>query len=203
VLQVNFRGSGGYGDAFMRAGFREWGAKMQDDVTDATRWAITEGIADPSRICIYGASYGGYAALRGATKEPDLYRCAIGYVGVYDLRLMYSRGDIPQSTYGDNYLKMVLGEDESVLWDRSPVAHVDQLKANVMLIVGGEDRRVPPIQGERLHDALNKAHVAHEWLYQRTEGHGFYDEGNLNNMLASVMQFLDRNIGESAANAKR
>jgi dipeptidyl aminopeptidase/acylaminoacyl peptidase len=203
VLQVNFRGSGGYGDAFMRAGFREWGAKMQDDVTDATRWAITEGIADPSRICIYGASYGGYAALRGATKEPDLYRCAIGYVGVYDLRLMYSRGDIPQSTYGDNYLKMVLGEDESVLWDRSPVAHIDQLKANVMLIVGGEDRRVPPIQGERLHDALNKAHVAHEWLYQRTEGHGFYDEGNLNNMLASVMQFLDRNIGESAANAKR
>jgi dipeptidyl aminopeptidase/acylaminoacyl peptidase len=198
VLQVNFRGSGGYGDAFMRAGFREWGAKMQDDVTDATRWAIAEGIADPSRICIYGASYGGYAALRGATKEPDLYRCAIGYVGVYDLRLMYTRGDIPQSTYGDNYLKMVLGEDESVLWDRSPVAHVDQLKAKVMLIVGGEDRRVPPIQGERLHDALNKAHVEHEWLYQRTEGHGFYDEDNLNKMLASVIQFLDRNIGKAA-----
>ena len=202
VLQVNFRGSGGYGDAFMRAGFREWGAKMQDDVTDATRWAIAEGIADPSRVCIYGASYGGYAALRGATKEPDLYRCAIGYVGVYDLRLMYTRGDIPQSMYGDNYLKMVLGADESVLWDRSPVAHVDRLKANVMLIVGGEDRRVPPIQGERLHSALDKAHIAHEWLYQRTEGHGFYDEQHLNDMMTSVIRFLDRNIGESAASAK-
>ena len=198
VLQVNFRGSGGYGDAFVRAGFREWGAKMQDDVTDATRWAISEGIADPARICIYGASYGGYAALRGATKEPDLYRCAIGYVGVYDLRLMYTRGDIPQSTYGDNYLKMVLGEDESVLWDRSPVAHVDRLKAKVMLIVGGEDWRVPPVQGQALHSALNKAHIAHEWLYKRTEGHGFYDEENRSELLTKVAAFLDANIGEAA-----
>ena len=203
VLQVNFRGSGGYGDAFEHAGYREWGAKMQDDVTDATHWAITEGIADPGRICIYGASYGGYAALRGATKEPDLYRCAIGYVGVYDLRLMYTRGDIPQSTYGDNYLKMVLGEDESVLWDRSPVAHVDQLKSKVMLIVGGEDNRVPPIQGERLHAALDKAHIAHEWLYQRTEGHGFYDEGNRAELMTRIAAFLDANLGKVSAEPAR
>lgn len=199
VLQMNFRGSGGYGDAFIHAGFREWGAKMQDDVTDATHWSIAEGIADPKRICIYGASYGGYAALRGATKEPDLYRCAIGYVGVYDLRLMYTRGDIPQSTFGDNYLKMVLGEDEAMLWDRSPLAHVDRLKAKVMLIVGGEDTRVPPIQGERLHAALDKAHVAHEWLYQRTEGHGFYDEGNRTDLLTKIAAFLDASIGSDVA----
>jgi dipeptidyl aminopeptidase/acylaminoacyl peptidase len=198
VLQVNFRGSGGYGDAFIRAGFREWGAKMQDDVTDATRWAIAEGVADPSRICIFGASYGGYAALRGATKEPDLYRCAIGYVGVYDLRLMYTRGDIPQSTYGDNYLKMVLGEDENLLWDRSPLAHIDQLKAKVMLIVGGEDNRVPPVQGERLHAALDKAHIAHEWIYERTEGHGFYDEDHRADLDAKIAAFLDANIGQRA-----
>ena len=195
VLQVNFRGSGGYGDAFIHAGYREWGAKMQDDVTDATRWAIAEGIADPGRLCIYGASYGGYAALRGATKERDLYRCAIGYVGVYDLRLMYTRGDIPQSTYGGNYLKMVLGEDESVLWDRSPVAHVDRLKAKVMLIVGGEDHRVPPVQGESLHAALNKAHIAHEWIYERTEGHGFYEEGHRTELMTKIANFLDANIG--------
>ncbi|HEY6986591.1 MAG TPA: prolyl oligopeptidase family serine peptidase, partial [Rhodanobacteraceae bacterium] len=175
-----------------------WGAKMQDDVTDATHWAIDQGIADPNRVCIYGASYGGYAALRGATKEPDLYRCAIGYVGVYDLRLMYTRGDIPQSTYGDNYLRMVLGEDESVLWDRSPVAHIDRLKSKVMLIVGGEDQRVPPIQGERLHDALDRAHVAHEWIYQRTEGHGFYDEHNRTDLMAKMAAFLDANIGTAA-----
>ena len=199
VLQVNYRGSGGYGDAFIHAGYHEWGAKMQDDVTDATRWAIAEGVADPARICIFGASYGGYAALRGATKEPDLYRCAIGYVGVYDLRLMYTRGDIPQSTYGDNYLKIVLGEDENVLWDRSPLAHIDRLKAKVMLIVGGEDKRVPPVQGESLHSALEKAHVAHEWLYQRTEGHGFYDEANRTDLLTKVAAFLDANIGNGAS----
>jgi len=202
VLQVNFRGSGGYGNAFVHAGYGEWGAKMQDDVTDATRWAISEGFADPKRICIFGASYGGYAALRGVTKEPDLYRCAIGYVGVYDLRLMYTRGDIPQSTYGDNYLKMVLGEDESVLWDRSPIAHLDRLKAKVMLIVGGEDKRVPPIQGEHLHDALDRAHVAHEWIYERTEGHGFYDEGHRAELLAKVAAFLDANIGPTAELSK-
>jgi len=201
VLQVNFRGSGGYGDAFVHAGFREWGGKMQDDVTDATRWAIAEGIADPKRLCIYGASYGGYAALEGVVKEPDLYRCAVGYVGVYDLSLMYSRGDIPQSVFGENYLKMVLGEDESVLWDRSPIAHLDRLKAKVMLIVGGADRRVPPVQGENLHSALNKAHIEHEWLYQRTEGHGFYDEKHAEELLEKLMKFVDRNLGNSPAPA--
>ena len=198
VLQVNYRGSGGYGYGFERKGFREWGGKMQDDVTDATRWAIAQGVADPKRVCIFGGSYGGYAALEGAVKEPDLYHCTIGYVGVYDLRLMYTRGDIPQSVFGDNYLKMVLGEDQSVLWDRSPIAHIDRLKAKVMLIVGGQDTRVPPIQGESLHEALDKAHVEHEWLYQRTEGHGFYDEKNTEDLFNKVIAFLGRNIGASA-----
>jgi dipeptidyl aminopeptidase/acylaminoacyl peptidase len=201
VLQVNYRGSGGYGIGFVHAGFRQWGGAMQDDVTDATRWAISQGIADPSRICIFGGSYGGYAALEGAVKEPDLYRCAIGYVGVYDLRLMYSRGDIPQSMFGENYLKQVLGEDESVLWDRSPIAHLDRLKAKVMLIVGGADRRVPPVQGENLHSALDKSHVGHEWLYRRTEGHGFYDEGNIADLLTKVAAFLDANLGPNASSA--
>ncbi len=198
VLQVNFRGSGSYGADFLRAGFRQWGGTMQDDVTDATKWAIAEGVADPKRICIFGGSYGGYAALEGAVREPELYRCAIGYVGVYDLRLMYTRGDVPQSVFGENYLKMVLGTDESVLWDRSPIAHLGQLKAKVMLIVGGADQRVPAVQGESLHAALDKAHIAHEWLYQRTEGHGFYDERNIADLLTRVTGFLDRNIGNTA-----
>jgi dipeptidyl aminopeptidase/acylaminoacyl peptidase len=202
VLQVNYRGSGGYGDAFVHAGFRQWGGTMQDDVTDATRWAIAQGIADPARLAVFGASYGGYAALEGAVKEPDLYRCAIGYVGVYDLRLMYTRGDIPQSMSGENYLKQVLGEDEAVLWDRSPIAHLDRLKAKVMLIVGGADRRVPPVQGENLHNALDKAHVAHEWLYRRTEGHGFYDEKNIADLMSRLASFLDANIGADSAHER-
>ncbi|MHB8447530.1 MAG: alpha/beta hydrolase family protein [Rudaea sp.] len=195
VLQVNFRGSGGYGDAFYRAGLREWGGKMQDDVTDATHWAVAQGVADPARLCIFGGSYGGYAALEGAVKEPDLYKCAIGYVGVYDLRLMYTRGDVPQYEFGENYLKMALGENQDELWDRSPIAHLDRLKAKVMLIVGGADRRVPPVQGENLHAALLKRHVEHEWLYERTEGHGFYGEGNRTELLQRVLAFLDAQIG--------
>jgi dipeptidyl aminopeptidase/acylaminoacyl peptidase len=198
VLQVNYRGSGDYGYDFVRAGFREWGGKMQDDVTDATHWAISQGVADPKRVCIFGGSYGGYAALEGAVKEPDLFRCAIGYVGVYDLALMHTRGDIPQTVLGENYLKMVLGEDDAVLWDRSPVAHLDRLKAKVMLVVGGQDARVPPVQGEAMHSAMNKAHIDHEWLYQRTEGHGFYDPANRLDLFEKLTAFLDRNIGASA-----
>ncbi len=195
VLQVNYRGSGGRGYDFMHAGWGEWGGKMQDDVTDATRWAIAQGIADPQRICIFGGSYGGYAALEGAVKEPDLYKCAIGYVGVYDLALMYRRGDIPQSSYGESYLKQVLGEDMHVLAQRSPIDQLDRLKAHVMLVVGGKDTRVPPIQGSNLHVALNNRHIPHVWIDKPNEMHGFYDEGNLTELYMQIVQFLGANIG--------
>ncbi len=199
VLQINYRGSGGYGYGFKRAGFGEWGGKMQDDVTDATRWAIAQGIADPQRVCIFGGSYGGYAALEGAVKEPDLYKCTIGYAGIYDLRLMYTRGDIPQSIYGENYLKMVLGENQSELYDRSPIAHLDRLKAKVMLIVGGADQRVPPVQGENLHAALLAQKVDHAWLYERTEGHGYYNEAHVLELYTQLTAFLDQQIGATHA----
>ncbi|HEY9513215.1 MAG TPA: S9 family peptidase [Rhodanobacter sp.] len=201
VVQVNFRGSGGYGYNFMQAGSREWGGKMQDDVTDATRWAIAQGIANPQRICIFGASYGGYAALEGAVKEPDLYQCAIGYVGVYDLALMYHRGDIPQSTFGKDYLKRELGDDMTQLAARSPLNQLDALKAKVMLVVGGKDRRVPSIQGLALHQALLNRHVAHEWLFKPDEMHGFYDEANLAELYTRVLQFLASSIGPGTQRA--
>jgi dipeptidyl aminopeptidase/acylaminoacyl peptidase len=195
VLQVNYRGSGGYGYDFEKMGWGEWGGKMQDDVTDATRWAIAQGIADPQRICIFGGSYGGYAALEGAVKEPDLYKCAIGYVGVYDLALMYKRGDIPQSTYGENYLRQVLGEDVQVLASHSPIDQLDRLKAHVMLVVGGRDTRVPPVQGSNLHMALLSRHIPHVWIDKPDEMHGFYNEGNIAELFARIDQFLAANIG--------
>ncbi|MEO8010418.1 MAG: S9 family peptidase, partial [Dokdonella sp.] len=198
VLQVNFRGSGGYGYDFVKAGYGEWGAKMQDDVTDATQWAIAQGVADPKRICIQGASYGGYAALQGAVREPDLYQCAVGIVGVYDLRLMKSRGDIPQSSMGEGYLDMVLGTDNEQLGQRSPINQLDRIKANVMLVVGGQDKRVPPIHGENLQRALISKGKPPEWIYQRTEGHGFYDEANVEDMYTRLIAFLDSNIGAGA-----
>jgi dipeptidyl aminopeptidase/acylaminoacyl peptidase len=201
VLQVNFRGSGGYGYDFVKAGYGEWGAKMQDDVSDATRWAIEQGVADAKRICIYGTSYGGYAALQGVAREPDLYQCAIGDAGVYDLVLMKSRGDTPQSLYGENYLDLVLGKDDAVLAQRSPINAIDRIKARVMLIAGGQDKRVPPVQGENLRNAMQKRGKEVEWIYQPTEGHGFYDEKNVTEMLEKIFAFLDRNIGTQAKTA--
>jgi dienelactone hydrolase len=197
VLQVNYRGSGGYGYGFMRAGYRQWGGTMQDDVTDATRWAIAQGVTDAGHVCIFGGSYGGYAALEGVVSQPDLYRCAIGYVGVYDLGLMYRRGDIPQSSMGESYLHEALGDDMQVLAAHSPVNQLDHLKANVMLVVGGVDTRVPPMQGEALHRALLDRHIAHEWLYKAGEGHGFYTNANRAELFSRVVGFLDHNIGGS------
>lgn len=199
VLQINFRGSGGYGDAFQRAGYLQWGAKMQDDVTDATHWAIKEGIADAKRICIYGASYGGYSAVWGALKEPDLYKCAVGYAGIYDLRAWVRSSDVNDYQYGRNYLQMVLGNDEAVLWDRSPMAHLDALKANLMLVAGGADVRVPSTQAENLHNELSKRKIEHEWLYQRTEAHGFYDEAHTAELYEKLLSFFDKQIGASSS----
>ncbi|MGH8216467.1 MAG: S9 family peptidase [Rhodanobacteraceae bacterium] len=195
VLQVNYRGSGGYGYTFEKAGWRQWGGTMQDDVTDATRWAIAQGIADKNRICIYGGSYGGYAALEGAVKVPDLYKCAIGYVGVYDLPMLFKRGDAQQTLYGEAFMKREIGTDMTVLAQHSPIYQLDDLKAQVMLIVGGRDTRVPQGQGIELHEALQKRGIAHTWLYKRDERHGFYDQDNIAELFEKVDAFLAANIG--------
>ncbi|KAA0070646.1 prolyl oligopeptidase family serine peptidase [Rhodanobacter sp. T12-5] len=195
VLQVNFRGSGGRGRDFTHAGWLQWGGKMQDDVTDATHWAVTRGLADPQRICIFGASYGGYAALEGAVKEPGLYKCAIGYAGIYDLKLMFKRGDIPQSKSGKNYLKQVLGEDMNLLAQHSPVNQLDALKARVMLIVGGDDTRAPPKHSLELRQALRKHQMDPVWLFKPHEGHGFRQEANNVELYTQLMQFLGATIG--------
>jgi dipeptidyl aminopeptidase/acylaminoacyl peptidase len=195
VVQVNFRGSGGYGYDFEKAGWREWGGKMQDDVTDATHWAIAQGIADPKRVCIFGASYGGYAALEGAVKEPDLYKCAIGYVGVYDLPLIYHKDDIRHSTKSENYFLRQMGDDMTQLAARSPINQLDALKAHVMLVVGGQDETVPPIQGINMHKALLKRGIDHAWLEKPGEMHGFYDEANLTELYTKMIEFIAASIG--------
>jgi len=197
VLQVNYRGSGGYGKAFERAGYHQWGKLMQDDVTDATHWLVDQGIADAKRLCIYGDSYGGYAALMGVVREPDLYRCAVGIAGVYDLTLMFDKGDIQQMWGGAGYLKRVLGEDESTLKVHSPVYHADAIKAKVMLIHGGVDRRVPIAHARAMRDALIAAGNPPKWLTQADEGHGFYRQDHLESMYRKILEFLDENIGRT------
>ncbi len=198
VLQVNFRGSGGFGHAFLDAGQREWGGRMQDDVTDATRWAVEQGIADASRICLYGASYGGYAALMGVAKEPSLYRCAAGYVGVYDLPLMHTTGDIQRRGSGETYLRQWIGTPEA-LAAVSPTRLAGKIKVPVFLAAGGEDERAPQAHSERMEKALREAGVPVQTLYYKTEGHGFYQPGHQREFYARLLAFLAGPLGGKLA----
>ena len=152
VLQVNFRGSTGYGSAWYDAGLRKWGTVMVDDVNASTRWAVAQGIADPKRICIVGWSFGGYAALMGAIREPDLYRCVASIAGVADLRALTWQW---KGYYGGagsaNYL---LGSDSDELAAGSPIKAADQIKAPVLLVHGKLDLQASVEQSTRMYRAL-------------------------------------------------
>jgi len=200
VLQVNFRGSSNYGRMHAHAGGREWGGKMQDDLTDATRWAVAEGIADSAKICMYGASYGGYAALMGVAKEPSLYQCAAGYVGVYDLPIMFTSGDIQRRGSGETYLKEWIG-DRTQVGAVSPVNLADRIKVPVFLAAGGEDERAPILHTKRMEAALKKAGVPVEALYYPTEGHGFYTDAHRREYYTRLLAFLSNSLGGQTASA--
>ena len=200
VLQLNFRGSGGFGHDFENAGARQWGGTMQDDLTDATRWAISEGIAARDRICIYGGSYGGYAALMGVAREPTLYQCAVGYIGVYDLPTMHTHGDVQQRGSGETYLNEWIGERES-LAAVSPNRMADRIKVPVFLAAGGEDERAPIAHSEMMERALKQAGVPVETLYFANEGHGFYLEKNRREYYTRLLAFLSRHLGGRTASA--
>ena len=196
VLQVNYRGSGNYGRRFLQAGAQQWGLTMQDDLTDATRWAVDQGIADRNRICIYGASYGGYASLMGVTKEPDLYRCAVGYIGVYDLvvrRAKLSREGKRWETWASEWM----GSEDS-LAAVSPNRIANRIKVPVFLAAGGEDEVAPIEHSEKMERALKAAGVPVETLYYRTEGHGFYTDEHQREYYTRLLAFLQRHIGEGA-----
>lgn len=198
VLQINFRGSSGYGRSFNQAGAQQLGGAMQDDVTDATRWAIAEGHADPSRICIYGASYGAYAALMGAAKEASLYRCAAGYVGVYDLPMVFQRGDIQETRSGETFLRQWYG-DKSKLSAVSPTNLADRIKVPVFMAAGGEDQRTPVEHTELMERRLKAAGVPVETLYKKTEGHGFYKPENQQEYYSRLLAFFNRHLGGATA----
>lgn len=197
VLQVNYRGSGNYGRAFLQAGARNWGVKLQDDLTDATRWVTAQGIADPARVCLYGGSYGAYAALMGVAKEPALYRCAAGYVGVYDLPMMTAQ-DSRESKRLNKWTSDWLGTDKAQLAATSPNLIANRIKAPVFLAAGGEDQTAPIEHSKRMEAALKAAGVPVETLYYRTEGHGFYTTEHQRAFYTQLLAFLDRNIGQAA-----
>lgn len=199
VLQVNYRGSGGYGTNFQMAGYKQWGGTMQDDLTDATNWAVKQGIADPKRMCIYGASYGGYAALEGVVKEPGMYKCAVGYVGVYDLPLRNSKSDTLRYRSLSRFFKIAVGTDEAKLKAASPVFYVNKIKANLFIAYGGADKTVDPKNGDEMTAALKKIGKPFELMYYPNEGHGFYKVKHQDEFYKKLIGFLDANIGPNSA----
>ncbi len=200
VLQINFRGSGGYGRKFTHLGYKQWGGTMQDDLTDATLWAIKEGIANPNRICMYGASYGGYSSIMAVAKEPDLYRCAFGNVGVYDMNAMYHTGDIPDTKSGENFLDEALGHKDLDASSPNKLAH--RIKAPVYLAAGREDFRAAPVHTELMHEALLKAGKQSEMVIYEGEGHGNFLLKNRIDFYKRLLGFLDKHIGPSSQKAK-
>ncbi|MRX27724.1 S9 family peptidase [Kangiella sp. HZ709] len=196
VLQVNYRGSGGYGTKFQYDAYRQMGAEMQDDLTDATLWAVEQGIADKNRLCIYGGSYGGYAALMGAVKEPDLYKCAVGYVGVYDIEIQ-NKSDIGDWEGGRYFLDVAWNnKDPDFVRERSAVYHVDKIKSALMLVHGKADRRVPYANFTALTSALDDINYPYESVVEDLEGHGFYKEENNVELYTKMLKFFDKHIGK-------
>lgn len=196
VLQINFRGSGGYGNRFERLGYRNWGTTMIDDMADAVDWTVREGIADANRVCVYGASYGGYAALQSVVRYPDKYKCTVGYVGVYSLPLMHRDGDVPQSESGRRYLQRVLPESQAEQQAQSSVYNVDRINIPVMLVHGARDERVPMSQYRALKDALIQAGKPPEVdIVEPREGHGFYDYDNQVRLYTQMQAFFDKHLG--------
>jgi dipeptidyl aminopeptidase/acylaminoacyl peptidase len=208
VLQVNFRGSGGYGMEFEKAGWGEWGLKMQDDVTDGVRWAIAQGYADAGRVCIYGASYGGYAALMGLIKTPELYRCGIDYVGVSNLVRLYEDGT--QKWAGWDYynrqrfgwMKRAVGGrwgDSQALSEISPVHQAARIQAPLLVVHGQRDYTVPVIHAYELRSALEEHDKRYEWYLDEWEGHGFRKPDNVRELYRRMEAFLGEHLAPAPA----
>ncbi len=210
VLQVNYRGSGGYGWRYERAGYKRWGLEMQDDLTDAVTWSIEQGIADPEQIGIYGASYGGYATMMGLVKTPQLYRLGINYVGVVDLSKLHRRGvTITQKTrvagltdWISNWWDDRIGnprDDKDRFYQTSPINFIDKVDAPVLVIHGEQDYNVEyDYQYRPLVRQLKKHRKEFEVLSKRHEGHGFYREQNRIELYERIEQFLEAHMPADA-----
>ena len=194
VLQVNYRGSGGYGMKFQDAGYGHWASTMQDDLADGIDWVVKQQIADPNRVCIYGASYGGYAALENAERYPNLYKCVVGYVGLYDLKTM-DDSDFSHYASGKHYTGAAVGRDDALLNAESPISGADKINAPVFIAYGGQDKRVVPANAEEMMSAMDKAGKKYEKLYEPLEQHGFYEPDHRDELYTRMLAFFDQYIG--------
>lgn len=196
VVQVNYRGSGGRGRAFEQQGYLQWGTRIQKDLVEGLDQAVTMGLADRSRVCSYGGSFGAYSAMMLAAREPELIRCAVGLAGLYDLKMMYKKGDIKDNAYGRNYLERVIGRSDAELMANSPVSLAADIKAPVFLAHGEKDERTPIAQANAMRSALTTAGKPPQWMAVAGEGHGFYNDDNSIAFYRALETFLKQNIGQ-------
>ena len=198
VLQMNFRGSTGYGRKFFEASFKKWGREMQDDITDGTQWLIDKGIADSNRIAIYGGSYGGYATLMGLVKEPQMYAAGVDYVGVSNMFTFMKT--IPP--YWEPMLEMMyemvgdVEKDSAMLREVSPVFHVDKIKTPLFIAQGKNDPRVNVDESDQMVKAMKDKGIKVEYLVKNNEGHGFRNEENKFDFYRAMEKFLDTQLSK-------
>lgn len=202
VLEPSFRGTTGLGQKHLLASWKQWGLAMQDDIADATRWAIAQGVADPKRICIAGASYGGYATLMGLVNDPGLYKCGVNWVGVTDINLMYNDSWSYRSDMTDDWRKhgmpVRIGDkvkDAAQLKATSPIEQAARINQPLLMAYGGHDVRVPLHHGKKFLDAVQRTNKDVEWIEYPEEGHGWQLEKNRIDFWTRVEKFLGRHIG--------
>lgn len=197
VLQVNFRSSTGYGKEFLQAGNKQWGGlKIQDDITDGVQWAIDQGIADPDRIGIYGASFGGYATLAGITYTPDLYAAAVDYVGVSNIFTLLNTIPPYWETMRNMFYERVghPEKDKELLTAVSPVFHADKIKTPLFVAQGANDPRVNKAESDQIVEALRARGVEVEYMLKDNEGHGFANEENRIEFYNAMVKFFDSHL---------
>jgi dipeptidyl aminopeptidase/acylaminoacyl peptidase len=201
VLQVNFRGSTGYGRKFYESSFKQWGRAMQDDVSDGVKWMIKEGIADSSRVAIYGGSYGGYATLAGLTFSPELYAAGIDYVGVSNLFTFMKSIPPYWKPYLEQLYEMVGSpeRDSVAMAAASPVFHVDRIRAPLLVAQGAKDPRVNINESNQIVDALRKRGIDVQYIVKENEGHGFHNEENRFEFYQAMETFLARHVKPARA----
>lgn len=196
VFQMNFRGSTGYGRKFWEASFKQWGLTMQDDITDGVQWLIKEGIADPKRVAIYGASYGGYATLAGITKTPDLYAAAVSYVGVSNMFTFLNTIPPYWKPFAEMMKEMVgdQDKDKAQFTATSPALNADKIKTPLFVAQGAKDPRVVKAESDQMVEALKKRGITVDYMVKDNEGHGFRNQENQFEFYEAMEKFLGKHL---------
>lgn len=207
VLRPQYRGTEGFGWKLESSGFRHWGDTMQNDLADGVKWAVAQGIADPSRVCFYGASYGGYAAAWGSIANADLIKCAVVYVGVTSIDYLFDNAQTDLSSLAEKDRLMIdrIGNpktERARFKSVNPVDHADRVGVPLLLAYGASDRRVPLVHGTSFRDALDKYHKPYEWVVYADEGHGFRNDKDVFDYYGRVERFLAKYLGGIATSGK-